>query len=166
MDSDPLTLDLHGSRPFCRVARNIRERGEDTFDIASRGDKAVVSNDRPRSDHHLWSDEATVPDLGCPGEKGGSVTAQGPFDRVVRINMRPGSDIDIIADRQGAVSAIEERVRADTALLPHGDNTQDQTLIVDRRAFPEPIIASQFPPIVKQCPEGDVAVVLRFHPLP
>src|SRR5271165_7634913 len=97
MDSDPLTLDLHGSGPSCRVARDVGVRGEDTFDIASRGDKAVVSNDRPRSDHDLRSDEATVPDLGCPGEKGGSVTAQGPFDRVMRINMRPRSDIDIIA---------------------------------------------------------------------
>ena len=94
------------------------------------------------------------------------MTAQGPFDSIVCIDMRPGSDIDIIADRQGAVSTIEDRVRADPALLPHGDITQNQTLIVDRRAFPEPIVASQFPPIVKQCPERDVPVVLRLHPLP
>src|SRR5262245_49606835 len=68
-DPGPFSLDLDGPNPTRRAPGDVREGGEDAFDVTPRGDEAVVPEDSPRGDDDLRGDKAAAADRRRPGEE-------------------------------------------------------------------------------------------------
>ena len=76
-----------------------------------------------------------------------SAARYGSLHRVVRVNVYTGTDIDVITDRQSPARAVENNVWADPTIFADSHVTEDQDIVIARRAFAKSIVTRDLPPI-------------------
>src|SRR5512135_3328750 len=120
---DPGVVPTHldNAHPLRRGAGDVAVGGECPLDVAPGGDEAVIAEDGPRSDDAHRPDEAAAPDRGRVAKNPRLVAGQRPLDRVVRVDVRSRAHIDVIADLQRRLGAIQDGVGTYPAALADSD---------------------------------------------
>lgn len=122
--------------------------------IAARSHERVVAQHGPGRDDRQRRDEAAAANRRVGAGHRRQPAGEALLDGVMGVEVRPRTDLRVVADAQGALRPVEDGERADPAVRADDDVAQDQALVVDRGARTEAEFGGQLPPIVQQRPDS------------